>query len=225
VVVPALSRLQNDPERFRRYYLKAIMAISAVGMPLVVLLFVFAEDVVLLLLGPQWGDAVPLFRILAPAAFIEPFNVIGSWAHAPFGRSAPLLRWQLVATPVMAASFLAGAQWGVVGVAVGFTLASLILRTLGMVYLLKQSPVRPAQILRALISPAASSLSAGVLVAIIRALFLMDLDAPARLLIGVPIFGLVVVLAWFVIPGGRLAVAELRDVARDLLGRRPDPGS
>ncbi len=36
VVVPALSRLQDDPERFRGYYRKAIQALSSLTMPVVI---------------------------------------------------------------------------------------------------------------------------------------------------------------------------------------------
>ena len=44
VMLPALSRLQDDPVRYRRAYLQALSAIAMVGMPLVVCVFVLADE-------------------------------------------------------------------------------------------------------------------------------------------------------------------------------------
>ena len=65
--------------------------------------------------GLTRAQGIILARLFAPAAFVETFNTVGSWACMPFGRSARLVRWQIFATAVMATSFLVGARWGVLG--------------------------------------------------------------------------------------------------------------
>ena len=50
IMIPALSRLQDDPARYRRAFLLAVGILAFVGMPLVAFLFVIAEDAVAILL-------------------------------------------------------------------------------------------------------------------------------------------------------------------------------
>jgi hypothetical protein len=53
VAFPALSRLQNDPPRLRRYFLTIYGLFLAVSLPVTAICGFFAEDVVLVLLGPR----------------------------------------------------------------------------------------------------------------------------------------------------------------------------
>ena len=95
VAVPALSRLQGDAARYRVFYLAWIRFIFGLTMPMVVFLFVDAERAVLTILGAQWVAIVPIYRVLAPAAFVgrltwspdgstsQPAAPIASCAGAP----------------------------------------------------------------------------------------------------------------------------------------------
>jgi len=212
VVIPALSRLQDDPLRFRRFFLAAITIVVAIGMPLVVFMFVLAPDVILFVLGPQWQGSVILFQVLAPAAFVETFNTVGSWTCMPFGRSARLVRWQIFATAVMATSFLVGARWGVLGVAWAVSLSTVALRAPSIVYLLRESPVRPIDLLEALARPAGASLIAGAILYALRSSLLQPLNGFPLLGIAVPVFGVLYLSLWMLLPGGRRVIAELLTV-------------
>jgi O-antigen/teichoic acid export membrane protein len=209
VVVSALSHLQGDDVRFRRYYLRAITSVVAVGMPAVVFLFVFAEDAILLILGPQWRDSILLFKVLAPAAFVETFNTIGSWACLPLGKSARLVRWQTFATAVTVAAFLIGVQWGALGVAAAFSITTIVLRAPAIWYLLQGSPVAPLDLVRALARPAATSLLAGVAVFALRAMLSPLVGRIELLLAGAAVFGPVYLACWLVMPRGRQTLKEL----------------
>lgn len=72
VAIPALSRLQVEPDRYRAYYLRAIKLIALVTMPLIVAMGVLSKELICLVLGGQWSDASGLFTILACAAFLQP---------------------------------------------------------------------------------------------------------------------------------------------------------
>jgi len=213
VVLSALSHLQGDDVRFRRYYLTAITSVVAVGMPAVVFLFVFAEDAILLILGPQWRDSILLFKVLAPAAFVETFNTVGSWACLPLGKSSRLVRWQTFATLVTVAAFLVGVQWGVLGVAVAFSASTIALRVPAIVYLLKGSPVRPIDLLRALTRPAVASILTGLVVFAVRLAFSNHLGRFAQLFFGAAVFAPVYVACWLVMPRGRAILKNLLGIS------------
>ena len=216
VVVPALSRLQDDERRFKRYYLKAITGIASIGMPIAVFLFVFADDVVRIVLGPRWAQSAVLFKILAPAAFVETFNTVGSWACTPFGRSGRLVRWQLVATCVTVGSFLVGARWGAFGVAAAFSASTLALRLPAMAYLLRHSPIRPVDVLNTLRRPAFASLAPGAIFFLARPMLVHAVGPSLSLVAATPGYAAAYVLMWIALPGGRRSFQDLRALVREL---------
>jgi O-antigen/teichoic acid export membrane protein len=219
VVVPALSRLQHDALRFRSYFLSAITTIAAAGMPTVVFLFVFADQAIPLVLGPGWESSITLFRILAPAAFVETFNTVGSWACLPRGRTGRLVRWQAFATTVMATSFVIGVQWGSVGLAAAVSISTVALRLPAMFYLLKDSWVRPSDVLAALYRPAGASIAAGLMVVLLRR-EMVAIGGPALMVLAVPVFAIAYIALLFGLPGGQRHFTQLWSIARDLVPSR-----
>jgi PST family polysaccharide transporter len=219
VMVPALSRLQGDPPRFRAAFLKALVSMVSVGMPVVVFLFVFAEEAILVVLGPQWQESILLFRVLAPAAFVETFNTVGSWACIPLGRSGRLVRWQMVATTIMAAAFFVGSRWGSVGIAGALSIATVALRLPAVVYLLRDSPVRPMEIYLALVRPAGASIASGAVMAALHHGLANEVSDFMLLIVAAPVFASVYLLFLSVLPGGRQHLRE----SWALLRLRPRP--
>jgi O-antigen/teichoic acid export membrane protein len=209
VVIPGLSLLQTDRDRFRNYFVKALTCLVAIGMPVVVFLFVFAEQAVMLVLGPKWQASVLLFQVLAPAAFVETFNTVGSWACTPFGRSGRLVRWQIFATAVMTLSFLIGVRWGAVGVAAACSISTAALRLPGIPYLLKGSPVGSADVLRAIALPASASIASGAAVFLLLRSSLLPLHGTLLMLAAAPVFGVLYLACWIAVPGGRRSLVDL----------------
>jgi PST family polysaccharide transporter len=124
VAMPALSRLKDDPERYRRFFINAVQMTTFLGMPVVALLFVAAEPAIHLMLGPQWMESVPLFRILAPAAFFGTFNVATGWVYASLGHTHRQLRWGLLTSALAVGSYFIGLQYGAAGVATAVSVVS-----------------------------------------------------------------------------------------------------
>jgi O-antigen/teichoic acid export membrane protein len=178
-------------------------------MPAVVFLFVFAEEAVMLVLGPQWQGSVVLFQVLALAAFVETFNTVGSWACTPFGESGRLVRWQIVATTVMALSFLIGVRWGALGVATACSVSTAALRLPGIPYLLKGSPISSTDVLKVLAVPACASIAAGAVVSALRSSLLLPFHGALLMLIAAPLFGALYLTCWCVLPGGRRGLQDL----------------
>ena len=65
VAVPAFSRVQDDPERIARFYLRTVNVVMWVSAPLFGYLFVAAEPVIAITLGKRWHEAAPVFQLLA----------------------------------------------------------------------------------------------------------------------------------------------------------------
>ncbi len=117
VAVPAFSRIQNDPERFARYYLRVINLIMWISAPIFGFLFVGAEPVIVLVLGHQWRAAAPVFQILAISALGQLLLDSTVWMLVSRGQSGRLLRFLLVMSPILIGSFVIGLPFGIRGVA------------------------------------------------------------------------------------------------------------
>ena len=74
VTFSALSRLQKDIVRFRSYFLKGYALNVSMTLPTTIFSALFAEEIILVVLGPKWANAVTVFRLLAPAVLV--FGII-----------------------------------------------------------------------------------------------------------------------------------------------------
>lgn len=123
VLVPAFSRAQEDPERFARFYLRAVSLMTWVSTPLFGFLFVAAQPIIVLLLGKAWGEAAPVFQLLAVSALGQLLLDLTVWSFVSRGQSDRLLRLLLTISPILVCSFLIGLPFGIRGVALAGSLA------------------------------------------------------------------------------------------------------
>jgi PST family polysaccharide transporter len=127
VAFATLSRLQDDPGRFRNYFLKGYALILSLTVPITVACGLFAGDMISVFLGPKWTSAVPIFRLLAPTtiafAIINPMG----WLLMSLGLVARGLKNALVVAPLMIAGYAAGLPYGPKGVAFAYSAMMLAL--------------------------------------------------------------------------------------------------
>jgi teichuronic acid exporter len=79
VLFSGLSKIQEDNERFKETYQRAIRLLTVIVGFICLFLFVFAQDLVLLLLGDQWVEGTFFLQILSVVGFfyiLEMFNRI-----------------------------------------------------------------------------------------------------------------------------------------------------
>lgn len=122
VLIPAFSRLQHNPERFARYYLRAINLVMWMSAPVFGFLFVAAEPVIVLILGNKWRGAAPVFQILAISAWAQLVLDSTVWSFVSRGQSGRLLKLLLFISPVIFVSFAIGLPFGIKGVALSGSL-------------------------------------------------------------------------------------------------------
>ena len=162
VAVPAFSRLQNDPERFARYYLRGANLMLWITTPVFGFLFVSAHPVIILVLGHQWGEAAPVFQILVISAMAQLLLELNLWLFVGRGDSARLLKLLLVISPIMIGSFALGLPFGIKGVALSGSLVLLVMLPWILQYTFRGSRLSLQRLGQAMLCPVALSL-AGVL--------------------------------------------------------------
>ena len=134
VAVATLSRLRNDPDRYRSYYLNAVSMLAFVGMAFSLVLLLVGKDLIRLLLGSQWDKAGEIFSVLGPAIGIMLIYRTHGWLHLSLGRADRYFRWGLVAMVVTIFLFLVGLFFGMMGVAVAYSISFYVLIGPGLSY-------------------------------------------------------------------------------------------
>ena len=162
VAVPALSRLQNEPERYRSYYLKAIRIIAYLSFPLVMALAILSTEVITLVLGQQWLDAAPIFRILAVTAMFQPIVSTVGWLYISLGQSKRMAVWGVASSAFIISSFLIGVQWGALGVAASYAVCQIFLIYPCLSVAMAKSPLTPSDVFRVAYRPFFFSLCIGI---------------------------------------------------------------
>jgi PST family polysaccharide transporter len=87
VAVPVLSRARTDSAKFGRFVLSALQLLASATIPMVAAIVVFADEIVLLGLGPGWTEVAHLFRLLAVAAAGRAISNTVGWVLISLGHT------------------------------------------------------------------------------------------------------------------------------------------
>jgi PST family polysaccharide transporter len=205
VVVPALSRLTQEPARFRETFLEKGYFIIFNIVVLTGFIFAAAPEIVRVILGPGWEAAAVIIRCLSFGGIIAGTNFAGGWIATTHGWPHRQFRVSVVASLVYALAFIIGGMYGPVGVASAYSIACFALRYPALRYLCKDSPIRPSDIL----GPVTK---VGVPVAIAATCsigYAYIVDYPAIIALFIKGISFVVVLAIFW-RAGKLALPNIR---------------
>jgi len=128
VLIPVLSRLHSDPERYRRGYFRAYDALALAVLPFSASCFVLAKPLVLVILGAKWTGVIPLFSAFALVAISGPLSNVCPWIYESQARGQDQLRNHTAAGLVTILAFFAGLRWGPLGLIVSLAITSLFVR-------------------------------------------------------------------------------------------------
>ncbi len=128
LMLPILSRLNEEAERYRYAYLRVIRQLMLFSTPGVVALGVTAPVLVPFVIGEQWAPAAPIFAWLTLAALHRPVSMSMDLLFISQGRTRDYLIWSFFSAATSVASFIIGLRWGAVGVAAAFALSDLLIR-------------------------------------------------------------------------------------------------
>lgn len=92
----ALSRMQDNPEQFRRSMRRMIRSSCFFVMPTMILMAVCSKSLIVILLGQQWLCAVPYMQIACFSYLLMPFHSINLQAMNAMGRSDLFLKLEIL---------------------------------------------------------------------------------------------------------------------------------
>ncbi len=209
VAVPTLSRLVDEPERYRAAFARTLDKIVLITMPLVVFLMVTSDWLIAVVLGAQWVGAAKIFMWLAIAGFVQPIGYTTGWLFTSQNRTGELLRWGVMSSFLAVGSIAAGVHWGAEGVAKSYGLTSALITTpLNLWWVGRRGPVRTLDFYKTSAPFAISAIIAGIAVYAFH-YFAHPIHELVGLIIG---FCITVVVFLAALSAGKAGRAALRDV-------------
>lgn len=167
VALPAFAQISDD-ERVGPAVSHAIELSCAITFPLAVFLCLFADVVIPLVFGPQWGAAVPVLRFGALGFGIQAafqFTWVGLMARGRPGLCIVLTAADAIASTI--AAFI-GVQYGATGMTIAMVAKTVTTGIVGVFLLRYAFGLSIRQFVRSLLRPVPASLALVVLILVCR---------------------------------------------------------
>ncbi len=115
VLFPALSKLQDEPDRLKGAVFKAYHLINVLAFFLTGLFFVIGAHLIIILFGDKWQESIPMFKLIILTAFAYPLSSILVNILKAGGNSKAFLRLEIIEKIFMSVNFGIGFFWGIEG--------------------------------------------------------------------------------------------------------------
>ncbi len=214
VAFSALSRLQDDPIRFKAFFLNGYALVMSITVPITILCALYAPDIVHIVLGPQWSETADLWRLLTPAVLV--FGIINplGWLMFSAGLVGRSTRTSLVIAPLVITAYVIGIPFGPSGVALAFSTAMTLWFVPHVIWCLRNTTITLNDLIQAAMCPFLAATGAGVL-AYAAQLYWPGPSSPlARLLLGTAIMVTAYVGLLTVVPGKKNFYGKLLSGSR-----------
>lgn len=150
IMVPVLSRIVDEPERYRAAYRRTLQITMLATMPGMLFLIVSAPVLIPFLLGGQrWAAAVPIFMWLGVAGLHQTISNTFGWLFVSQRRTSEYARFGMFSAASCIIAFAVGLRWGAQGVAAAYGLSGIMLRLPAIIWQVGRSgPVTARDIIK-----------------------------------------------------------------------------
>ncbi|HEX3625635.1 MAG TPA: lipopolysaccharide biosynthesis protein, partial [Verrucomicrobiae bacterium] len=128
VVIPAFSRLQAQPDRYRQNFIPLYEGMALASFFFTGMFFALARPLTLVVLGPKWEQATIIFAALSFASLQTPLGQCATWLINSQGRGKDALSASWINGIIVAVSFIAGLPFGPAGVAIAYSAGALLIQ-------------------------------------------------------------------------------------------------
>jgi PST family polysaccharide transporter len=169
VIYAAFARMRDERERVAEVWLSGLTLLAGVVLPLLVILIALAPDLIPIAFGAQWTPAVPVVQILAVFFMCRGLQMWNTSVMDAAGKPHVGMILNALVLISLPPSVWLGSHFGVAGVAVAYSLASLAFGEIpSFVLTTRELGVTQLSVLRRLREIALSAVTAGAAVACLR---------------------------------------------------------
>jgi PST family polysaccharide transporter len=112
VVFPAFASIQNDKEKVKRIYLRAMGMTAFIMFPVMMGLSVTARPFIETVYGHKWLSVAPILQILALVGMLQTIGNTVGWLFTSQGETGLMLKWGAAYSVSTLLSFFVGVEFG-----------------------------------------------------------------------------------------------------------------
>ena len=127
VMFPAFSKKQDDIETIKKYYLMIVKYISLLTFPMMIGLSLVSKEFVYLFFGKNWSGMIPLLAILSLVGTMQSISFLNGMIYNALGKSNIAFKVSLLVNLVLIIAFSIGVNFGIIGMAWSYLIASILL--------------------------------------------------------------------------------------------------
>ena len=141
VMLPILSQLATQPDRYRSAFLRTLAQVLLITLPGIAFLVGTSKLIVPILLGQRWVEASAIFAVLGLTSFVQVMNNPAGWLLISQDRSRDYMHWGIFNSVTCIISFFLGLPFGPLGVAVSYTIGEYIRTPLLWLFVTRRGPI------------------------------------------------------------------------------------
>lgn len=126
VTFPVFSTIQDDPNRLKKGFQKALTTMVLVNFPIMVGLAIIAQPLVLILLTDKWAGCIQYLQLLCFSGLLYPLHVINLNLLQALGRSDLFLRLEIIKKVLIVINIAITWRWGITAMIFGMMATSVI---------------------------------------------------------------------------------------------------
>ncbi|WP_420369713.1 oligosaccharide flippase family protein [Curtobacterium sp. L1-20] len=201
VAVPALGRLLGTPS-FRTAFHAVLTLSCTVLWPVLAVLAVLAQPLVASVFGAAWLPTVPVFVSMLPMGLASVVIGVTTFVALAAGTAGRQTIWECaVSRPLTLVGFFVGSLWGVSGVALGASAATVALVVPGFLVIGSKAGLTLRDLVVPLVEPAIGTVAC--VLSSLATVALVDGPAPLELLLGGGVAAAVWAATFLALPGTR----------------------
>lgn len=117
VCFPVFSKLQNDIENLRSYFIKVVQYIALSTLPMFIGMILVSTEIIELILTPKWLPSLQLFRIFCILAILQSLGGVFTSMLKARGKVIVIFRFSLMNGIFLPVSFLLAVPFGLEAIA------------------------------------------------------------------------------------------------------------
>jgi PST family polysaccharide transporter len=126
VALSTFARVQDELELAGRMFVSASRLTTLVALPFFAGMAIVAPEMISVLVGDKWAAAAPVLRALCPSGLILCLSYLDRSLIVSVGRPGLALKLTAFGVGLRLIGYIVGVQFGVLGVAVGLSVTSIV---------------------------------------------------------------------------------------------------
>jgi len=135
VLFPSLSLIQKDIQKVREVYLDAIKMIATITFPLATIGFILSEEIIMILIGSQWIDVIPLFQILIFLGAIRSISSLNGVIYTSQAKNKLQLNVNIVTRTLFILLLFVGVKYGLKGIALAYASGGITIAVINIFFM------------------------------------------------------------------------------------------